>query len=183
MPTPKPIKITFTLDEDDASYFRGLYREAKRHAASLDPATVIENVRGLMTRVRGAKKLPSFVTEAMSTLETLMGMLEDKDYALPKPEASTVLAALSYFSNPHDVIPDDVPGLGFLDDAIMIKLVDEEFEHELWAYRRFRKLVDGSEQRPWTEVAQARAPARIAEFRKRVRADMAKRKTRRRFLW
>ena len=183
MSTPKPIKITFTLDEDDASYFRGLYREAKKNAASLDSTTVIENVRELMTRVRAAKKIPSFVTEAMATLETLMGMLEDKDYALPKAEASAVLAALAYFSNAQDVIPDDVPGLGFLDDAIMIKLVDEEFEDELWAYRKFLKLMGGSEQRPWTEIARARAPARIAEFRKQVRADITKRKTRRRFLW
>jgi uncharacterized membrane protein YkvA (DUF1232 family) len=183
MSTPKPIKITFTLDEDDASHFRGLYREAKKNAASLDPTTVIDSVRELIKRVRSTKKIPSFVTEAMATLETLMGMLEDEDYALPKPEASAVLAALAYFSNPEDLIPDHVPGLGFLDDAIMIKLVDEEFEHELWAYRKFRKLVGGAEQRPWTEVARARAPARVAEFRKQVRADTAKRKTRRRFLW
>jgi uncharacterized membrane protein YkvA (DUF1232 family) len=155
MPT-KPIKITFTLDEEDASYFRDLYLEAKQNAANLDPQSVIESARGLISRVRSGKKVPNFVTEAISTLETLMGMLEDKDYDLPKPEASAVLAALAYFANPKDLIPDDVPGLGFLDDAIMIKLVDEEFEHELWAYRKFRKLVEGMELRPWTEVAQGR---------------------------
>jgi uncharacterized membrane protein YkvA (DUF1232 family) len=183
MSTHKPIKITFALDEKDAAYFRGLYQEAKKNAANLNPSSVTESARGLISRVRSGKKVPNFVTEAIGTLETLMEMLEDKDYALPKGEAAAVLAALAYFSNPQDLIPDDVPGLGFLDDAIMIKLVDEEFEHELWAYRKFRKLVDGMEQRPWTEVAQQRRPGRIAEFREQVRAEISKRKTRRRFLW
>ena len=179
----KPIKITFALDEQDAAYFRSLYREAKKNAANVDPSSVIESARALIVRVRSGKKVPNFVTEAISTLETLMGMLEDKDYALPKQEASAVLAALSYFANPADLIPDDVPGLGFLDDAIMIKLVDEEFEHELWAYRKFRRLVEGMEQRPWTEVAQKRRAGRIADFREQVRAEISKRKSRRRFLW
>ena len=183
MPTHKPIKITFTLDEQDAAYFRGLYQDAKKNAAGLDLSSVVESARGLISRVRSGKKVPNFVTEAIATLETLMEMLEDKDFALPKDEASAVLAALAYFANPQDLIPDEVPGLGFLDDAIMIKLVDEEFEHELWAYRKFRKLVAGMELRPWTEIAQQRRPGRIAEFREQVRAEISKRKSRRRFLW
>ena len=183
METHKPIRITFALDEKDAAYFRSLYQEAKKNAENLDPSSVTESARALIARVRSSKRVPSFVSEAIGTLETLMEMLEDKDYALPKAEASTVLAALAYFANPQDLIPDDVPGLGFLDDAIMIKLVDEEFEHELWAYRKFRKLVEGMELRPWTEVAQQRRPARIAAFREQVRAGITKRKSRRRFLW
>ena len=64
-----------------------------------------------------------------------------------------MLAALAYFSNPEDLIPDHIPGLGFLDDAIMVKFIEEEFKHELWGYRKFRKLRDVSEQRPWASRA------------------------------
>jgi uncharacterized membrane protein YkvA (DUF1232 family) len=48
-----------------------------------------------------------------------------------------VLACLTYFANPKDLIPDNVPVLGFLDDAIMIELSVRELKHELDAYDDF----------------------------------------------
>jgi uncharacterized membrane protein YkvA (DUF1232 family) len=110
-------------------------------------------------------------------------MIEDKEYALPKSEASAVLAALSYFADPHDLIPDALPGLGFLDDAIMIKLVEEEFEHEIWGYRKFRGMISTAEHRPWTEVAKGRREKHVLELRKQIRGLISKRKSGRRFLW
>ena len=183
METHKPIRITFALDEKDAAYFRSLYQEAKKNAENLDPSSVTESARGLISRVRSSKRVPSFVSEAIGTLETLMEMLEDKDYALPKAEASTVLAALAYFANPQDLIPDDVPGLGFLDDAIMIKIMENEFKHELWGFRQFVKFRSGAEQRPWTSVARQRLPERLLDQRRKLRAEVDRRKKERSFSW
>jgi len=70
------------------------------------------------------------------------------------------------------VIPDDVPLVGFLDDAIMIKFVEEEMKHELWGYRQFRKFREGAEQRPWSAVARARLPERLAKRRQEIRAKV-----------
>lgn len=179
----RPIRITFTLDEQDSAYFRGLYRDAKRQAVSKDPVHVAEQVRALVARVREQKKTPSFVTEAVDALDALIQMVEDKDYALPKSEASAVLAALSYFADPQDLIPDALPGLGFLDYAIMIRLVEEEFEHEIWGYRKFRNMLATSEHRPWTEVAKGRREKHVLELRKQIRGMISKRKSGRRFLW
>jgi uncharacterized membrane protein YkvA (DUF1232 family) len=71
------------------------------------------------------------------------------------------------------VIPDHIPALGFLDDAIMISFVAEDFKHELWAYRKFRAFRSGAEQRPWTDVAQDRMPRRLEEYRKELRQKVA----------
>jgi len=61
----------------------------------------------------------------------------DKGWGLIEEDRERVLSALSYFAEPEDLIPDDIPGLGFLDDAIMIEIVCKELEHEVQAYREF----------------------------------------------
>jgi uncharacterized membrane protein YkvA (DUF1232 family) len=169
-------KVTFTLEEEDANYFRDLYRKAKKNAAAQDPQRIIKDAMGMVERVRGSKKTPGFVVEAVQTLEDLTRLVDDEEYAAPKTVRTQVLAALAYFSNPEDLIPDHIPALGFLDDAIMIKFIEEEFKHELWGYRRFRKFRDGAEQRPWTGVARTRLPKRLADERTKIRKAIAEKK-------
>ena len=130
----------------------------------------------LIKKVRGATRTPKFVEEAIVALEDLIEMVEDNDYALPRSVAGEATAALAYFANPEDVIPDHVPALGFLDDAIMIKILEDEFKHELWAYRKFRTFRSGAEQRPWTRVAQDRLPKRLSDFRRQLRGKVAEKK-------
>jgi uncharacterized membrane protein YkvA (DUF1232 family) len=43
------------------------------------------------------------------------------------------------------MIPDAIPGLGFLDDALMAELVIRELKHELDAYRDFCKYRESRE--------------------------------------
>jgi uncharacterized membrane protein YkvA (DUF1232 family) len=169
----RAFKITFSLDEQDSKYFQELYRAAKKNAKQEDAPRVMAEVRSLIQRVRSAAKVPNFVADAITTLEDLMQMLEDKDYALPRTVAESAIAGLAYFANPQDAIPDHIPALGFLDDAIMISFVAEEFRHELWAYRKFRSFRSGAEQRPWTSVAQGRMPKRLDGYRRELREKVA----------
>jgi uncharacterized membrane protein YkvA (DUF1232 family) len=172
----KSFKITFSLDAEDSAYFYDLYREAKRNAKAEDAPAIIAEVKGLIGRVRAAKSVPNFVNEAITTLEDLMQMLEDADYQVPRPVAQDAVAALAYFANPQDVIPDHIPALGFLDDAIMISFVADEFRHELWAYRKFRAFRQGAEQRPWTDVARDRLPKRLEAYRRELREKISEKK-------
>ena len=169
-------KVTFQLDESDADYFRSLYRKAKRGAAEHEPELIIQAARDVVKRVRSAKKTPHFVIEAIEVLADLTDLIQDDAYAAPEKVKSEVLAALAYFTNPEDLIPDHVPGLGFLDDALMVKFIEEEFKHELWGFRRFRDRRDSTEQRPWASPASERLQQRLDADRRRIRAEIEARK-------
>ncbi len=169
------MKISFTLDETDLAYFKDLFKRVKKHGAGLDRARVIADVRGLIGRVRAAKRVPSFVLEAVGNLESLIEMVEDKDYALPSKTANEVLAAVAYFSNPQDLVPDTLPGLGYLDDAIMIKFLEEQFQFELAGFKKFQNFREGANTRPWIEGASERLAKRLSEKRKEIRAEIARR--------
>ena len=171
----RKMKISFTLDEADTAYFEKIYRAAKRNANAEDWPKISRGVRKLIREVRETKKVPSFVSDAITSLEDLMQMVNDMQYKAPKSVISRAVAALAYFDNPRDVIPDDVPLVGFLDDAIMIKFVESDLEHELWAYRKFKAFREGSEQRFWTDTAKARLAPRLEAKRKELRGKIEER--------
>jgi uncharacterized membrane protein YkvA (DUF1232 family) len=172
------IKVTFTLDESDANYFRSLYRKAQRGAKDLDPASIIRDARAIVKEVRASKKTPGFVLEAIEVLADLVDLIQDVEYAAPKAVRDEVLGAIAYFSSPEDLIPDHVPGLGFLDDALMIKFIEDEFRHELWGFRKFRKTRDSAEQRPWASPASDRLKQRLDADRRRIRGQIEERQAR-----
>ena len=169
-------KVTFELDEQDAAYFRGIYRKAKANASKMDPSSIIKDARKLVDQVRSSKKTPRFVVDAIQTLEDMTRIIEDEAYKAPQTVKNQVLAGLAYFSNPEDLIPDHIPALGFLDDATMVKFVEEEFKYELWGYRKFRGITAPSEQRPWTKVGGARLKERTEAHRNKIRAQINERK-------
>jgi uncharacterized membrane protein YkvA (DUF1232 family) len=183
MAQSQSFKISFSLEESDVAYFRKIFRHARKAAADQSETEIITAVQELIDRVRTTKKTPTFVRDAVVVLEDLVRMIQDEHYALPKAPRAEVLGALAYFANPQDLIPDQIPGLGFLDDAIMIKILEDEFKQELWGFRQFVKFRVGAEQRPWTRVAKGRLPERLEEQRKKIRGDVDRKKRERRFAW
>ena len=67
--------------------------------------------------------MPDFVSSRISSVENLIAMARDKGWGLADDDRNRIISALTYFADPEDLIPDNVPVLGFLDDAIMIEVV------------------------------------------------------------
>jgi uncharacterized membrane protein YkvA (DUF1232 family) len=172
----KSFKIVFELDEEDAKHFRSLFRKAKTNASKRDPDEVVAEARALVKRVRDSKKVPPFVIHAIEPLEDLIHAMEDEDWKMPASVRKDLIAALAYFADPEDLIPDSIPALGFLDDAIMTRFLEEQFEAEIWGYRKFRTFRERAEHRPWTSVAKDRLPKRLDEERKKIRDQVNERR-------
>lgn len=172
----KPIKIVFQLHEEDVEHFRKLFQKAQRNVTKLDPDHVIGEGKKLVKKIRSSKRVPPFVLEAIEPLDQLIRLLEDEDYDVPNATRKEILATLAYFSDPDDLIPDSIPGLGYLDDAIMTRILEQQFEAELWGYRKFCTFRDRAEQRPWTSAARKRLPERLAAERAKIREQIDERR-------
>jgi uncharacterized membrane protein YkvA (DUF1232 family) len=135
------LRVSFELDEDDLKHFRLIMRQARKVTARLAPEDIVANASTLLANV-GAAKIPQFIRQRLEYLDVMIQMLTDHQWRLPHKDANRVLNALAYFTEPEDLIPDHIPGLGFLDDAIMIELVARELRHEIDAYKDFRNFRD-----------------------------------------
>lgn len=172
------VTISFNLSRRDLQYFRRAVREARQAIRDADEPDIIEAIAGAVAGFRSGTRLPDFIGRYLPELDALIAMLNDAEWRLPASDRERLLATLIYLADPEDLIPDDTPGVGLLDDAIMIELLLRELAHVREAYRDFCRYREDYPQRyanPEDEDARRR---RIATRRRQLHARMRRRKAR-----
>ncbi len=133
-----PMKVTFELSDRDLKYFRKTLAEANSRSSRIPTDELIANAAETLEEL--PTDAPEFVLERTEKLRSMIEMVQDQEWRLEGKDRERVVRALSYFADPKDLIPDAVPGIGYLDDAIMIELVVRELKHEIEAYADFCQL-------------------------------------------
>jgi uncharacterized membrane protein YkvA (DUF1232 family) len=139
-----PLQISFELSDSDLEHFRAMAVSAQAAVAdaNIDRVAIASAAREVFQASKGETKLPEFIATRLAKLEVLVEMVDNQEWQLPDEEMTRVYSAMAYFANPDDLIPDRIPGIGFLDDAIMAEIVVENLQDEIEAYEEFRKFRD-----------------------------------------
>jgi uncharacterized membrane protein YkvA (DUF1232 family) len=139
------LRLTIELSQRDLRHFRRELRRARSAVRIADDEEIVAAAGELVASLRNSA-LPDFVVARLGKLESMLAMVTDPDWKVPGADRAPVMAALAYLCDPDDLIPDGVPGIGLLDDAVMIELVSRELRHEIEAYddfARYRKSLAG----------------------------------------
>jgi uncharacterized membrane protein YkvA (DUF1232 family) len=163
------MKISFELSDKDLRYFRQVLQKVRKGRNADNEEVILGEAKDLLHEV-AATEAPQFVQNRIAQLGKLIEMLEDKDWRLEGEDRKRVLNALAYFSDPDDLIPDRVPGLGYLDDAIMVELVVRDLKHEIEAFDAFIEF------RKERKKAKDELPEALEKRRKSLQGRMRRRR-------
>ncbi|MCJ7451662.1 MAG: YkvA family protein [Steroidobacteraceae bacterium] len=131
-----PLTMTLEISDEELDHFRSVMHLTRARAARRSPEEISAAARAAVGRLASGAHSP-FVANRLCKVKALVGMLEDEEWQLPEPGRTRVLEGLAYIAESQDLVPDDVPVLGLVDDAIMIELVLRELRHELESYEEF----------------------------------------------
>lgn len=149
-----PLTIQFELSDADLTRFKALIERARTSIGELPVEYLVRRIRHQLDETRNSDA-PAFLLDRLRIVEELAEMASDSDWGLPSEERGRVLSALTYFCEPRDLIPDELPALGYIDDVIMIELVAHELRPELETYRDFCKFrQEETERRAGEEPAE-----------------------------
>jgi hypothetical protein len=136
------MRITFELTDRDLRFFRDALKQSRHAVRDAEESEIIDAIGEVLNEIRQSDPLPDFVGKRIPQLESLIRMLTDDEWHLPEVDRERLLATFVYFADPEDILPDDIPVIGYLDDVIIIELVARELLHVREAYDDFCDFRD-----------------------------------------
>ncbi len=142
-----PIDITITLTDEDLQKFQQSIDKGQLAIEDTGTAQQVEEAASeLIARARDLD-LPQFVSDRLLKLQILLNMIRDEEWRLSEEECNSIRSALYYFIDPEDIIPDHIPGIGYLDDAMYAEIVIQELTMEIKLYQEFCQFRIAEENR------------------------------------
>lgn len=172
------MKISFELTDRDLRFFRKALKLSREAVRDAEEPEIIEAIGDVLDAIRQSKPLPDFVGQRIPQLESLISMLTDDDWQLPEVDRERLLATFVYFADPEDILPDDIPVIGYLDDVIIIELAVIELKHVREAYDDFCSFRDDFDREHGKRVDPVIRRDRLDRRRQQLHQRMRRRSAR-----
>ena len=172
-----PLRISLDLTDRDLEFFREALKKSRMAMRHAEDDEIIEAVTAVLAEIKNSGPLPDFINRRIPDLESMTKLFHDKEWQLPKADREQLLATFIYFGDPEDLIPDNIPGIGYLDDVIMIELLLREMHHVRVAYEDFCSFRSDYDNRHAGNRDEQLRAKKIALKRRQLHARMQRRKS------
>ena len=169
------MRFSLELTDRDLNFFRKALKKSRDAVRHADESEIIEAITDILAEIKSEEPLPDFVAKRIPRLESMIRMLQDDEWELPKDDRERLLAMFVYFGDPEDILPDYIPVIGYLDDVIMIELVVRELQHVRDAYDDFCDFRDSYDKKFRTGHDAAVRRDRIDRKRQQLHQRMKRR--------
>jgi uncharacterized membrane protein YkvA (DUF1232 family) len=121
-------------------------KEARKHLEKKAKGVTKKDVEDILKRKKEIdeklKKVPGTLGKMINQIKLLFGMIADywngTYQNVPWFSIAMAVAAIVYFLSPIDLIPDFIPVIGYVDDALVIAVCILVIEKDLRAYCAFK---------------------------------------------
>lgn len=128
----------FRLNAADLERFNRLLARLGRRNAPLGMDQLATAARQLATPA--GTEAPECIAQRIARLESVAAMVGDTAWEAANDAADCARLVLDYADDPEDLIPDWLPQIGRLDDAIVVEAAWPTLAREMSCYRDFRRL-------------------------------------------
>ena len=132
------IEMELQLDDPAIAPLREAWQQAGTRHRGRDRA-LAHIAREHLAQLR-AEALPTSVREPLALIPQIAELICDAHWQADTEAREQFAAALAYFVDPNDLIPDDAR-YGYLDDALVLKLALAAHRHEWLAWRDYRDYI------------------------------------------
>lgn len=158
--------ITIEINDSVRAHFNQVAAQSNH---TLNPYT-IEQVLQKIKQLTSTCQDESLINH-LNDLNNMVQMLKEPHWHLTANKAKRINDTLAYFLNEQDLIPDSIPGVGYLDDCIVINNTKSELEHELDDFLNFKNTqqvygkVKCLSQQDWRKIKKQETSSRLRHRR------------------